>query len=97
MTIDCIGRIYEHPQNSACKLIKEGAELVLAFSGLQTDFLMVIRSIYRRPKSGFAPAVSGVKTNNKNACFNAFGLVIASRGLSRVVSNSHSRRLDIPA
>lgn len=38
MTIDCIGRIYEHPQNSACKLIKEGAELVLAFLGLETDF-----------------------------------------------------------
>lgn len=93
MTIDCIGRIYEHPQNSACKLIKEGAELVLAFSGLKTDFLMVIGRIYGRPKSGFVPAV---KTNNKNACSEAFGFVIAGRGPSGVVSNSHSRRLNIP-
>lgn len=54
---------------------------------------MVIGRIYGRPKSGFVPAV---KTNNKNACSNAFGFVIAGRGPSGVVSNSHSRRLNIP-
>lgn len=57
---------------------------------------MVIGRIYRRPKSGFVPAVSGVKTNNKNACSNAFGLIIAGKGPSAVVSNGQSRRLNIP-
>lgn len=35
---------------------------------------MVIGRIYRRPKSGFVPAVSRVKTNNENACSAAFWL-----------------------
>lgn len=50
--------IYKHPQNSACKLIKERAELVW-HSWAKDRFLMVIRSIYMNSKSGFVPAIRG--------------------------------------
>ena len=65
--------IYKHPENSGCKLIKERAELVWR-SQAKDRFLTVIGSIYMNSKSGFVPAIRKVKTNNKNACQNTFGL-----------------------
>lgn len=65
--------IYKHPENSGRKLIKERAELVWR-SWAKDRFLTVIGSIYMNSKSGFVPAIRKVKTNNKNACWNSFGL-----------------------
>lgn len=57
--------IYEHPENSGGKLIKERAELV--WRCWEKDrFLTVMENIYMNSKSGFVPAIRKVKSY-KNA------------------------------
>lgn len=52
--------IYEHPENSGCKLIKKQAELVWRLWAKDRLFT-VMGSIYMNSKSGFVPAIRNLR------------------------------------
>lgn len=56
--------IYEHPENSGCKLIKKQAELVWRLWA-KDRLLMVMGNIYMNSKSGFVPAIRNLRQTIK--------------------------------